>query len=104
MSKRYSRVIESDAEDELVGGVKRNGGMAFKLKFISIDGAPDRLILMPGGRFFFVEVKKDDGALEATQRALFPLIERLGFTVHVLYGVEQVKQFIIENLKGANRE
>lgn len=101
---RYSRVIESDAEDELIGGVKRNGGMSFKLKFIGIAGAPDRLILMPGGRFYFVEVKKDDGALEPSQRALFPLIERLGFKIHVLYGVEQVKQFIIENLKEVKHE
>lgn len=97
---RYSRVIESDAEDELVGGVKRNGGMTFKLKFIGVSGAPDRLILMPEGRFFFVEVKKEDGHLEATQRALFPMIERLGFTVHVLHGVEAVKEFIAVNLKG----
>lgn len=99
MTKRYSRVIESDAEDELVGGAKRNGGLCFKLKFLGMAGAPDRLILMPGGRFFFVEVKKDDGTLEVSQRVLFPMIERLGFKIHVLHGLTEVKQFIVDHLK-----
>lgn len=94
MSRRYSNVVELDAEKALVAGVKRLRGMCLKLKFIGIDGAPDRLCLLPFGRFYFVEVKGDKGRLEVSQEILFPLIEKLGFKVWILYGVEEVNQFI----------
>lgn len=91
---RYSKVIEADAEQMLVDSVRKLGGLCFKLKFLGVMGAPDRLVLMPGGRFFFVELKQPTGELEPSQAVLFPRIEKRGFKVHVLYGVEQVKEFV----------
>ena len=91
---RYSKVIEADAESFLLQSVKALKGLCFKLKFIGIMGAPDRLVLMPGGRLFFVELKQSTGKLEPSQAVLFPRLEKLGFKVHVLYGVEQVQEFI----------
>lgn len=74
-------------------------GLCFKQKFIGWAGAPDRLVLMPGGRFFFVELKQLTGKLEASQKVMFPMIEKRGFKVHVLYGVEGVQQFISQHLE-----
>jgi hypothetical protein len=73
--------------------------LCFKLNFIGTMGAPDRLVLMPGGRFFFVELKQLTGKLEASQAILFPRIEKRGFKVHILYGTEQVQEFIDNILK-----
>ena len=95
---RYSKVIEADAENILVDSVRKLKGLCFKLKFIGAMGAPDRLVLMPGGRFFFVELKQNTGELEPSQAVLFPRIEKRGFKVHVLYGVEQVKEFVEKEL------
>jgi hypothetical protein len=90
---RYSRVIEADAEKDLVNGVRVRKGLCFKLKFLGIMGAPDRLVLLPTGRFFFVELKKLGGKLEPSQEIMFPKLLALGFRVHVLEGQEQVADF-----------
>lgn len=92
---RYSNVIEADAENLLLQSVKRLRGLCFKLKFLGMAGAPDRLVLLPGGRFYFVELKREKGGkLEASQEVLFPLIEKLGFKVHILRGEAEVKIFV----------
>jgi len=93
---RYSKVIEADAEDALRDGVKRLRGLCFKLKFLGVMGAPDRLVLLPGGRFYFVEVKQLTGKLEASQEIMFPRLKALGFEVHLLYGVEAVRRFLTD--------
>lgn len=91
---RYSTVIEADTEKDLVGGVRARKGLCFKLKFLGIMGAPDRLVLLPAGRFFFVELKKLGGKLEPSQKIMFPKLLALGFPVHVLEGQEQVANFL----------
>ena len=96
---RYSKIIEADAESFLLQSVKRLRGLCFKLKFIGVKGAPDRLLLMPGGKFFLVELKQLSGKLEASQAILFPRIEKRGFKVHVLYGVEGVQEFVTQHLE-----
>jgi hypothetical protein len=92
-------IKESVVESFLVQSVRTLGGLCFKLTFIGTMGAPDRLVLMPGGRFYFIELKQTTGKLEASQAILFPRIEKRGFKVHVLYGTEQVQQFIDNILK-----
>lgn len=52
------------------------------------------MVLLPGGGVYFVEMKKTDGKLEPSQRITFPLIEKLGTRVYVLYGHEGVDEFI----------
>jgi len=96
---RYAREKESTAESILVQSVKTLGGLCFKLKFIGVMGAPDRLVLMPMGRWFFVELKKSDGELEPSQRILFPKLLKRGFIVHVLHGESQVREFVENILK-----
>lgn len=91
---RYSKVIEKDAETNLVQSVRQLKGMCIKLKFIGLLGAPDRLVLLPGGRFYFVELKQPTGKLETSQEVLFPKLARLGFKVHELYGEPDVLSFI----------
>ena len=96
---RYAKEKEHVVESFLLQSVKRLRGLCFKLKFIGVMGAPDRLVLMPGGRFYFVELKQLSGALEPSQKILFPRIEKLGFKVHVLYGVEGVQEFVTQHLE-----
>lgn len=101
---RYSKVIEADAEDLLKSGIKSLRGLCFKLKFVGLMGAPDRLVLLPGRRLYFVEVKQNTGKLEASQEIMFPRLEALGFRVHLLYGVEAVQQFLDSVTPGENRD
>ena len=46
-----------DIEQKLVKAVKGRGGLALKLTCPGYTGMPDRMVLFPGGRLCFVEVK-----------------------------------------------
>ena len=48
---------EKIIEQHLVMAVKNSGGIAPKLVSPGFDGMPDRLVLLPGGKIGFVEVK-----------------------------------------------
>lgn len=91
--------IEADAEKALKRIVTYLGGYCFKLKFVSIAGAPDRIIFMPGARLFFVELKRlKGGKLEKSQEVLFPRLARLGFKVHIVAGLAGVRAFYLDHL------
>ena len=48
---------EKIIEQKLVTAVKKHGGICPKFTSPGFDGMPDRLLLLPHGRFAFVEVK-----------------------------------------------
>ena len=48
---------EKTIEQKLIKAVKNAGGIAPKLVSPGFDGMPDRLVLLPGGKIGFVEVK-----------------------------------------------
>ena len=87
---------EKSVERRLVRKVKAIGGRALKFTSPGFSGVPDRIVLLPGGRLYFVELKRDDGNLTPIQRYVFNLFEKLGFPVRVLYGIEMVDDFISE--------
>lgn len=47
------RVIESRLRQE----AKKRGGMALKFVSPGMNGVPDRIVLLPGGKVAFVELK-----------------------------------------------
>lgn len=56
-------IRESSIEGYLRQRVKDRGGLCIKLSPASYVGIPDRLVVLPGGRVAFVEVKKPKGGL-----------------------------------------
>lgn len=86
---------EATVEDALYGGVEALGGLCIKLNPLWNIGIPDRLVLLPGGRVIFVELKKPDGRLHGKQRKWWPrTLARLGFRLEVLWSVQQVQEFL----------
>lgn len=81
---------EKSIEQKLVCAVKRRGGICPKLVCPGFDGMPDRLILLPGGRMGFVEVKAPGGKPRPIQESRHQLLTRLGFKVYVLDAPEQI--------------
>ena len=57
---------EKNIESKLVKAVKEKGGIAPKFVSPGLDGVPDRLVLLPGGKIAFIELK-------ATGKKLRPL-------------------------------
>lgn len=87
---------ERQIEQKLVKAVKAAGGIAPKLTSPGFDGMPDRMVLMPGGRIGFVEVKTPGGKPRALQLSRHRLLRRLGFKVYVLDGAEQIEIILRE--------
>ena len=69
---------ERDIEKILVEGVRKLGGKAFKFVSPGNDGVPDRIIIMPGGRVYFVELKTEVGRLSGRQKIQIRALTRLG--------------------------
>lgn len=81
---------EKIIEQHLVKAVKNSGGIAPKLVSPGFDGMPDRLVLLPGGKIGFVEVKAPRKEPRPLQVARHGLLRRLGFKVFVLDDPEQI--------------
>lgn len=81
---------EKQIEQALVKQTKRMGGIA--LKFISpgYDGMPDRLVLLPGGKIAFAEMKAPRKRMRPLQVKRKRQLETLGFSVYCIDGIEQI--------------
>lgn len=75
---------EKEIEKKLVLEVKKLGGLAVKFVSPGFDGMPDRILLMPGGKMAFVEVKAPGKRSRPLQMARHKLLRGLGFSVFIL--------------------
>lgn len=85
---------ENQVESYLHKRVVEAGGKSYKWVSPNMAGVPDRIVIMPGGRVYLVEVKAIDGKLSPVQKRRLAELERLGAKVYVLYGTEEVDQFM----------
>ena len=69
------------------------GGMVLKWAPIRV-GTPDRVVLLPGGRIVFVELKTLTGALSSMQRHWHRQALALGTTVIVLHGRDEIMRWV----------
>lgn len=81
---------EKTVEKKLVNAVKARGGICPKWVSPGFDGMPDRIVLLPGRHFGFVEVKAPGEKPRPLQIARHRLLEKLGFHTYVLDDVEQI--------------
>ncbi len=85
---------ENQLEEKLVKKIKEMGGMALKFVSPGRAGVPDRIILMPKGKIYFVEMKSPRGEVNPIQEYIFEKFEKLGFKVHILNSENSVKKFL----------
>ena len=83
-------MLEKSIERKLVDAVRKRGGLAPKFVSPGLDGMPDRIVLMPGGRLAFVEVKAPGKKPRPLQEARHRILRELGFTVYTLDDKDQI--------------
>ena len=81
---------EKVIERKLVDAVKKLGGIAPKFVSPGLDGVPDRIILLPGGRIAFIETKAPGKKMRPLQIRRKEQLESLGFPVYCVDSVEQI--------------
>lgn len=84
---------ESKIEGHLKTEVEKLGGLCIKFLATYFTGIPDRLVLIPGGRVFFVELKAPGKTTQGRQPYVIALLQKLGFNVLILDTVEKVNAF-----------
>lgn len=87
---------ESEIERILVCEVKKLGGIAYKWVSPGNDGVPDRIVVFPGRKPVFAELKTDKGRLTALQEVQIGRLKELGQDVTVIYGLDGLSQFFQE--------
>jgi len=95
-NREGNAVREVTLERRLRSEIQRRGGQARKFVSPGWAGAPDRLVLMPGGRAWFVEVKRPGARPRPLQEYRAKELEALGFQVRVVSSVEELHGFLAE--------
>ena len=93
-SSEVADMRESKIERALVNAVKKQGGIAFKFTSQTMNGIPDRLVLLPGGQIGFVELKAPGKQLRLLQKKRKAQLEALGFPVFVVDRPERIQEAI----------
>jgi hypothetical protein len=91
-------VRENTIEKTLRERVEGAGGRCLKLPAILYRGIPDRLVLLPMGRIFFIELKADkartDPGRAIHQSAFRKFLQSIGFNALVIQGKDELDQFL----------
>lgn len=86
--------LERDIEKKLRDTVRKHGGQCLKWNCPGTAGVPDRIVLMPGGRIYFIETKRPKGGkLSALQKYNHKLLRELGFYVWVIWTLDDAAYF-----------
>ncbi|CVI65344.1 VRR-NUC domain protein [Clostridiales bacterium CHKCI001] len=93
---RGGSMREKTVEQKLVKAVKAAGGICPKWTAPGFDGLPDRMVLLPGGRMGFVEVKAPGKKARPLQESRHELLRSLGYRVYVLDDPGQIGGIIDE--------
>ena len=81
---------ESRIERKLTLQAKKMGGMAVKFTSPGLDGVPDRIVLLPGRKIAFVELKAPGKKPRPLQEKRMRQLKSLGFPVYVIDDIEQI--------------
>ena len=87
---------EREVEAALVKAVKARGGICPKWVSPGLDGVPDRIVLLPGGKVGFVELKAPGEKPRKLQIARMGQLERLGYKCFVCDRVELIDGILKE--------
>ena len=89
---------EKTLERSLVEKIRQLGGLCLKLQGNMYAGIPDRLILLPGGKAVFVELKSEGIKPRKLQLIRHEELRALGFQVYVIDTHEKLTQFLNEQV------
>jgi hypothetical protein len=87
--------LESSLEAYFRTVVRRSGGHTFKLAPTEA-GIPDRLAVMPGGKIYLVELKRDRARISPIQAVWHNRMRSMGVGVAVLAGREAIAKWIVD--------
>lgn len=85
---------ERDIENYLRDQVKKAGGKAYKFESPGNDGVPDRLVIFPNNKIYFVELKAPGKKPRPLQIKQMRDLSSFGCDVSVIDNKEMVDEFV----------
>jgi hypothetical protein len=86
---------ENSVEAALVARVRAAGGICEKVTVIGARGFFDRVVILPGGRVIFCELKRPQGGrLSPHQKARHAAYRALGAEVALIKNSEQIDKLL----------
>lgn len=87
---------EKDIERWLGERLKRLGCLYFKFVSPMNPGVPDRIVILPGGKTVYVELKTEVGRLSNVQQRQIARMRERGADVRMVRGVDEAKELLRE--------
>lgn len=85
--------LEKDIERKLRVTVAKLGGQCLKWVCPGWVGVPDRIILLPGGRIIFAEIKRPKGGKISPMQTFWRnRLQGLGFTVLYIFTEKDINE------------
>lgn len=88
------KMRESKIESYLVREVKKLNGLCLKWVSPGTRGVPDRIVIMPKGKTYYVEMKQPKGRVDPLQQYMHKQLTNRGHQVFTLWTKEDVNVFI----------
>ena len=85
---------ESTIEGHLVRRTNEIGGEVRKVKWIGRRGAPDRVVMLPGGRLYWIELKRPGQKAEPHQAREHERLRDMGQRVLIIDSFEAIEALL----------
>lgn len=87
-------MLECQVDNMLLKSVRQAGGESFKFVSPGRAGVPDRLVILPGGRIAFIELKAPGMKPRPLQRAVLRRLYALGCKVATVDNTRTAKRMV----------
>lgn len=94
--------MERDIERWLGKQLKQLNCLYYKFVAPGNTGVPDRIVVIPGGTVYFLELKDDVGRLSAEQKVQLSRLKAQGAHVRVVVGMTGARQ-VAEEIRNVLR-
>lgn len=88
--------LEKEIEKKLVRRIEKLGGLCWKFISPNCPGVPDRIVMLPGGRLIFVELKAEWGREANLQKYRREQLKKIGMDARVIKGMDKLDEFLKE--------
>lgn len=86
---------ERSLEQRLRREITKLHGLCIKFVSPGLRGVPDRIVLLPWKRLYFVELKSETGELSKLQILLHSIFVAIGWPVYVISNNAELEDFLL---------
>lgn len=88
------KMKEYTVENHLISVTQACGGLCFKFTSPGVAGVPDRIVILPGGKIGFAELKAPGKKPRPLQQSVIRTLYRYGCRVATIDNLKSVEGFV----------